>query len=56
MRPTLEQLRELLRPARAAVLLDDVELPAADVAELQYLLPNCGFVFAGRNIGGVMRR
>ena len=55
MRPTLEQLRELLRPARAAVLLDDVELSAADVAELQYLLPNCGFVFAGRNVGGVMR-
>ncbi len=55
MRPTLEQLRELLRPARAAVLLDDVELSAADLAELQYLLPNCGFVFAGRNVGGVMR-
>ena len=53
--PPIEQLRELLRPVRAAVLLDDVELPAADVAELQYLLPNCGFVLAGRNIGGVMR-
>ena len=55
MRPTLEQLRELLRPVRAAVLIDDVELSAADVAELQYLLPNCGFVLAGRNVGGVMR-
>ena len=42
-----------MRPT--AVLLDDVELSAADVAELQYLLPNCGFVFAGRNVGGVMR-
>ena len=40
---------------RAAVLIDDVELSAADVAELQYLLPNCGFVLAGRNVGGVMR-
>ena len=53
--PPSSSCGELLRPARAAVLLDDVELSAADVAELQYLLPNCGFVFAGRNVGGAMR-
>ena len=55
IRPTHEQLRQLLRPVRAAVFLDDVDLPLADVAELQYLLPNCGFVLAGPRTGGVMR-
>ena len=50
--PPASSCGELLRPVRAAVLLDDVDLPAADVAELQYLLPNCGFVLAGRNAAG----
>ena len=55
LRPTHGQLRQLLRPVRAAVFLDDVDLPLADVAELQYLLPNCGFVLAGPPPARVMR-
>ncbi len=53
VRPTRDQLRHLLPPVHAAVLLDDVDLPAAAVAELQELAPNCTFVLAGRRPGGL---
>ncbi len=47
VRPTRGQLRHLLRPVHAAVLLDDVDLPAGGLAELQDMAPNCVFVLAG---------
>ncbi len=52
VRPNPDELRHLLRPVQGAVLLDDVDLPAGALAELQEFAPNCGFVLAGTHVNG----
>src|SRR3954454_20349635 len=51
VKPSPGELRHYLQHARAALLLDDVELSADEVADLEDYAPECGFAFTTASTG-----
>jgi hypothetical protein len=49
VKPSPGELRHYLQHVHAALLLDDVELPDEDVADLEDYAPECGFVLTTRS-------
>jgi hypothetical protein len=47
VKPTRGELRHRLQHVRAALLLDDVDMPDEEVQELADFAPECGFVLVG---------